>query len=81
MLIEKLQTLLLRTQDEGQSFVIPVKKAAPVNITVQFTAFNIKLSEKAYRLNFKLSDENSETIFQNIWQIARNNLNEFNDAD
>lgn len=33
MLIEKLQTLLLRTQDEGQSFVIPVKKAAPVNIT------------------------------------------------
>lgn len=73
MLIEKLQTLLLRTQNEGQSFVIPVKKNAPVNITVQFTAFNIKLSEKAYRLNFKLSDENSEMIFQNIYNLNTEN--------
>lgn len=73
MLVEKLQTLLLRVQSEGQSFVIPVKKAAPVNVTVQFTAFNIKLSEKTYRLNFKLSDESSETVFQNIYNLNTEN--------
>lgn len=54
MLVEKLQTLSLRVQDEGQSFVIPVKKDAPVNITVQFSAFNIRLSGKVYRLNFTI---------------------------
>lgn len=73
MLIEKLQTLLLRTQNEGQSFVIPVKEDAPVNVIVQFAAFNIKLSKKNYRLNFKLTDEKAETVFQNIYNLNTEN--------
>ena len=73
MLVEKLQTLSLRVQDEGQSFVIPVKRDAPVNITVQFSAFNIKLSGKVYRLNFKISNEHTETVFQNTYNLNTEN--------
>ena len=73
MLVEKLQTLSLRVQDEGQSFVIPVKRDAPVNVTVQFSAFNIKLSGKVYRLNFKISNEHTETVFQNTYNLNTEN--------
>ncbi len=73
MLVEKLQTLSLRVQDEGQSFVIPVKKDAPVNITVQFSAFNIRLSGKVYRLNFTISNERNETVFQNTYNLNTEN--------
>ncbi|HJA27843.1 MAG TPA: hypothetical protein H9720_05885 [Candidatus Limosilactobacillus intestinigallinarum] len=73
MLVEKLQTLSLRVQDEGQSFVILVKRDAPVNVTVQFSAFNIKLSGKVYRLNFKISNEHTETVFQNTYNLNTEN--------
>lgn len=69
MISEKLQSFSIGTNDESQSFIVPVEKNEEITLKAFFVAFNVRIKEKVYKLNFQLIDENNNIVFKNQYNL------------